>query len=494
LPDTIPFLPELFQQAGYYTVNAGKIEGSGGKPKTDYNFSWDRSHYDGDDWAGRASGQPFFAQLQMDGGKARKVQVSNPVDPKEVQLPPYYPDDEILRQDWAEYLNTVIHLDDQVGQIVERLEREQILDSTAIFLFTDHGISHLRGKQYLYDEGLHIPLIIRWPELEGQSQVQEQLLSHIDIAATSLELAGIQVPQIMQGQSIFGDDERLMVFSARDRADETIDMMRSVRTERYKYIRNFYPNKPHAQQNQYKDGKLILQHLRELYAEDKLEPQFARYFYPQRPVEELYDLQHDPHEMHNLASNPKHYNTLFLMKDALFDWMEKSNDLGCIPEPVAEELGVKYGNKYHILAQEPDLQSASLEMMAADENGDVEVLVGGLDDTRPSIRFWAAYGLGNIGISKTTDDLEPLLDDQNPSVRIAAARALCLLRQDKTAIQVLAEGLDADNVIVSMYAAEFIEDVGREQCSDIMPAIRKATESPYEFTRRIARRLVKNWG
>lgn len=496
LPDTIPFLPRLFQEAGYYTVNAGKIDGPGDAGKTDYNFEWERSAYNGDDWSGRKDGQPFFAQLQMSGGKARKVKVAAPVNPEQVQLPPYYPDDEILREDWAEYLNTVIHLDDQVGQILERLESEEILDSTIVFLFTDHGVSHLRGKQFLYDEGIHIPLIIRYPRAMKVGGVEARLISHIDIAATSLQLAGIDIPPDMQARSFVENDRepREMVYSTRDRADETIDMIRSVRTANFKYIRNFYPNKPHAQENQYKDGKQILQRLRQLYAQGQLEPKFARYFYDQRPVEELYDLTKDPWEMHNLASDPAYLDTLADMQKMLFDWMRTSGDLGMIPEPVAEELGKKHGNKYFIYQKEgKQLQSDCLTMMAADEKGEVETLLEGLTDERPFVRFWAAYGLGNLMIDKTIPELEPFLNDDNIAVKLAAARAMCLMGESEKALKVLEAGLKDDNVIASMYAAEFIEDVGPVIGKDIMPAIHEATKSPYEFTGRIAKRLVKTW-
>ena len=271
LPENVPFLPSLFKEAGYYTIIGGESKAAGAdKPvphnsgKTDYNFEWENDLYDHYDWQNRLPGQPFFAQIQLRGGKYRDIGLENPVDPAQVKLPPYYPDDEVLRNDWAEYLNSILHLDRVVKDIMNRLEAEKIADSTAVFLFTDHGISHLRGKQFLYDDGIKIPLIIKWPGVTQPGIGREHLVSHIDIAATSLYMASIPVPEAMQGQPLYGDNYQpgTYVFAARDRCDETVDLIRAVRTQRFKYIHNFFPFKSHAEPNQYKDRKIIIQHLR----------------------------------------------------------------------------------------------------------------------------------------------------------------------------------------------------------------------------------------
>jgi arylsulfatase A-like enzyme len=491
LPDQVPFLPRIFKNAGYYTVN-------GGKSKTDYNFVWESEWYDSnEDWRGRTPGQPFFAQIQLNGGKDRGIEVENPVDPSTVDVPPYYPDDEILREDWADYLNTVLHLDTEVGQIMDRLREESLLDSTVVFLFTDHGVSHLRDKQFLYDGGIHIPLIISGPSIES-GKVRNDLVSHIDIAASSLYLAGIDLPEVMQAQPLYGSDvpSRRAVFSGRDRADETIDMIRSVRTQRFKLIRNFYPHKPHAQENRYKDGKKIIRHMRELYAEGDLQPETARYFYPLRPVFELYDLQNDPWEMNNLAGDPAYADTLHALTVDLNEWMQRSKDLGPIPEPILEELGKKHGSKYFVLSQPENrgLQARCIEMLLADETGEVKKLIDGLSSESASVRFWAAYGLGNLEIPQTAAHILPLLNDSSPVVQIAAARALCRMGYSEEGLQVLQQHLSNENYAVTMYAAEFIEDLGPELAKRIMPVIRNAQDSPFEFTSRIAQRLVDRWG
>ena len=344
LPEGVEPLPVLFQRAGYHTSNGAWPAKGNQIGKTDYNFEWDPKMYDGSDWSGRQPGQPFFAQIQLHGGKYRDAAnwrqqaarlLPGLTDPKEVKLPPYYPDVPGLRDDWAKALDAVRFTDLQVGEIIARLKSENLLDSTVIFFITDHGISTARGKQFLYDEGTHIPFIVRGRGIAA-GQVREDLIEHIDMAAASLGLAGIEIPRPMQGRNILAKDyqPRAAVFAARDRADETVERIRSVRSERYKYIRNFYPQRPHLQPNNYKDHKPCLIALRQAREEGKLsELQERLLFAPTRPAEELYDLSADPWEMNNLAGDPKYDPALQDLRQRLDRWIEESNDHGRTPEP-----------------------------------------------------------------------------------------------------------------------------------------------------------------
>lgn len=501
LPAEVPYLPKLFKEAGYYTVLGShqSVLSSHDKNdrlgKTDYNFIWDPSWYDSNDWKERKPGQPFFAQIQLNGGKFRNAPVENPVNPDDVDIPPYYPDDEVIRTDWAQYLNSVLYLDMEVKQICDRLEEEGIADSTVVFLFTDHGISHLRGKQYLYEDGIKIPMIVRWPEITRAGSRRNDMVTQIDISATSLYLAGIPIPEEMQGQPFYGKNYQPAeyVFAARDRCDETVDLIRAVRNHRFKYIRNFFPHKPHAQPNTYKDGKEIMQHMRQLFADGQLKEETVRYFEPTRPSEELYDLKNDPWEMSNLAGDPAYQDTLQKMQDMLLATIFETNDLGFIPEPILEDLGKQHGNKFYILQQVENrsLIRECIETMELFTRNDVSGLLKALKHERASVRFWAAYGLGNI--SEPSGDAIPsvrvALEDETDAVKIAAARALCRLCQDESALKVLEDNLGNQNLIVGLYAALFIEDLDEELIREILPSIEEAKESPYEFTRRVAVRL-----
>jgi arylsulfatase A-like enzyme len=217
---------------------------------------------------------------------------------------------------------------------VDRLTREGLLDNTVIFFMTDHGISHARGKQFLYDEGIHVPLVVRGPGIAA-GHVRSDLVEHIDLVATSLALAGIPAPPGLQSRNVLaaGSAPREAVYGARDRCDETVERIRSVRTDRFKYIRNFLPERPHLQPNRYKDGKPIVQRLRELHALGALDPLAEKLlFAPTRAPEELYDLDADPHELTNLAEDPACAAVLSELRGRLDRWMGETRDQGREPE------------------------------------------------------------------------------------------------------------------------------------------------------------------
>ncbi len=351
LPDGVTPVPALFQQAGYFTCigsglpgkdhrgmelparNAkGKAANRNPLGKTDYNFEWDPAIYDSHDWAERGE-KPFFMQVQLHGGKLRldspeanralaaraREELGSSTDPAQVTLPPYYPRDPILLEDWAAYLDSVRLTDHHVGQVIARLEKEGQLENTLIIFMTDHGISHARGKQFLYDEGTHIPFIVRGPGI-AKGAVREDLIEQIDMAALSLAAAGLPIPAAMQGRDLFAKDyqPRSHVFAARDRCDETTENLRSLRTDRFLYIRNGHPQRPHLQPNAYKDGKAIVTALRAAHEAGTL-PSVAEdlLFSPTRPVEELYEYINDRWQVTNLAANPEYRATLEQLRQGL---------------------------------------------------------------------------------------------------------------------------------------------------------------------------------
>jgi len=351
LPAGVRPVPERFREAGYYTcIGDGDppADGPRRRPprlgKTDYNFTWDEGMYDGPDWSGRAPGQPFFMQVMLAGGKLRggtaeqaarladraAATFGAAVRPDDVTLPPYLPRDPVLLADQAAYLDAVRFTDAAVGRVVARLEAEGILDETLVIFMTDHGISHVRAKQFLYDEGTHVPLVVRGPGI-ARGAVRDDLVEQIDLPAISLAAAGLPVPAGLQGRDVFApnDEPRDAVFAARDRCDETVDRIRSVRTGRFLYIRNFHPGRPLLQPNAYKDGKTILQVLRALHDAGRLDPLTDRLLYaPTRPAEELYDWRADRWQMTNLAADPAHRSTLEALRARLDRWMEETGDRG----------------------------------------------------------------------------------------------------------------------------------------------------------------------
>ncbi|MBD3374705.1 sulfatase-like hydrolase/transferase [candidate division KSB1 bacterium] len=522
----VKLLPQLFQEAGYFTVLASNDFLEINRPdeppeqteqaetndetqeekeiklgKTDYNFVWDRAIYDSNTWADRAEDQPFFAQIQLRGGKYRNAPVDNPVDPAKVDLPPYYPDHPVMREDWARYLNSVLWFDKEVGEIMERLESEGLAENTVVFLYTDHGISHLRGKQFLYDEGIHIPLIARWPgELQAGTKRNDPVTA-IDISVSSLNLAGIAIPDYMDGQPLFDPSvqPRSFIAAARDRCDETIECIRCIRTDRYKYIRNYFSNKPHMQPNRYKLGKDITQTMIYLHEQGKLNDLQARIFEPSRPPEELYDLQNDPHEIKNLADDPAHQETLQELAGLHRQWIKETRDMGLFPEPVLEELGLEYGNKYFVL-QDPDNLALLDELIRIieirEQEGDagLETLVKALDHDSAAVRYRACYEIGNLdSVASAVKVLRPMLEDDSEAVRIAAARALCRAGKPEEGTPVLQNALlNSGNHVIRHHAALFFEDIAPPYAEPYLEDFKTAEQDSYEFVTRVAERLVKN--
>ncbi|RMG61622.1 MAG: arylsulfatase [Bacteroidetes bacterium] len=339
LPPPVVPLPELFRQGGYWVSNASQKNLSH-FGKTDYNFIHDvKTFYDGPNWRGRAPGQPFFAQVQVFYPHRPFVRDSaRPVDPAAVQIPPYYPDHPLTRADWAWYLETVQHVDQAVGELLDTLQAEGLLENTIVMFLGDQGRPHVRAKQFLYDPGTHTPLIIRWPDGRGAGSTDGRLVSNIDLAAASLTLAGIPIPAWMQGRDFLAEraPARGAVFTMRDRRDETVDRIRAVRTGRFKYIRNFYPERPWSQFNAYKKFRYpVLTLMEVMHQRGQLSPVQARFFAPSRPPEELYDLQTDPYEVHNLADDPAHADTLAALRQRLDRWLTEA-DRGQYPESPEE--------------------------------------------------------------------------------------------------------------------------------------------------------------
>ncbi len=351
LPSGVRPLPAMLKDAGYHTcIGDGLgVSGDGQLGKTDYNFQWDRAIYDASDWGARQPGQPFFMQVMLPGGKLRGESIESiralskraidtfgaAVGLDDVELPPYLPRDPVLLEDQAAYLSAVRFTDAHVGLVLARLEAEGILDDTVVIFMTDHGISHARGKQFLYDEGTRIPLVVRGPGIPRGVR-RSDLVMQIDLAAITLAAAGVAQPASMQARDPFapGSEPREAVFAARDRCDETVDRIRSVRTPTWLYVRNFHPRRPHLQPNAYKDGKAIVQRLRELHAEGSLNPlQEQLLFAAQRPEEELYAWPADRHQLRNLAADPAHAADLADLRRRLEGWMAACGDSG--PEPDA---------------------------------------------------------------------------------------------------------------------------------------------------------------
>lgn len=354
LPSGVRVLTDWLRDAGYFTANLVELPaelGFKGTGKTDWNFAYQGKPFEGSRWNELKEHQPFYAQINFH-ETHRKFQAPAKTDPAKVALPPYYPDHPVARADWAQYLDAAQELDRKIGLILAQLDRDGLADNTVVVFFGDNGQAHVRGKQFCYEEGLHVPLIVRWPKGSAApagfrpGTVDQRLLSAIDLAPTMLALAGRSKPKLMEGQVFLGatsEPPRQYVFGARDRCDETTFRLRTVRDDRYRYIRNFTPDRPFLQPNAYKERAYPVWNLiKDLHAQGKLTPVQGVLAAPTMPPEELYDLQADPYEIHNLVGSAEHSQVLVRLRAALDEWIAQTHDQGQVPEPAdAYERSVK---------------------------------------------------------------------------------------------------------------------------------------------------------
>ena len=345
LPKGVKTVPELFQAAGYETFNEGK---------TDYNFVYDNSAlYSVANWGeAQAKGKPWFGQIQLKGGKNGKAVLSKadstPVDPADVTIPPYYPDAPEFRQAYADHYACVLGTDQSVGGILARLKADGLLENTVVFFYSDHGAPPLlRHKQFCYEGGVRVPLLVSWAgnqaAVRRNGAVRGDLVSGIDIAVSSLALAGIDIPDHMEGRNLFAPDheKRQFVICARDRCDFTIERIRAVVTKRFKYLRNSLTDRPYLQP-QYRDGQVLMKTWKALRDEGKLTPAAAVFVGDRRPAEEFYDLDNDPDEVHNLVGDPKFAKELQRHRDILTGWIKETGDKGQHTESPEGLLQVMY--------------------------------------------------------------------------------------------------------------------------------------------------------
>ncbi len=332
LPSPVMPVTEYFRKAGYFVSN-GSGEALNKKiSKSDFNFEYEPAKlFDGADWSQRVDGQPFFAQVQIK--QPHRPFVKSGKSGEGLKIPPFYPDHPVTRADWANYLASIELLDQKVGAVLDRLKKEGLADNTIVFFFGDHGAPHVRGKQWLYDEGISIPLIIRWPGALRPGKVVG-MVSMIDFVPTVLAMAGIDRPDHLHGTELFSESGELkfhpnQIFAARDRCGDAVDRIRCYRTLQWKYIRNYFPERSFSQMSGYKKLQYpVLTLMAVMNEQGRLEGRQAEWFAESRPAEELYDLENDPDELINLAGDPAQAEKLAEMSAILDEWILQTGDQG----------------------------------------------------------------------------------------------------------------------------------------------------------------------
>ena len=335
LPAGMKTYPELLRSAGYYTSNNSKEDYQFESPVTMWDESGAKAHY-----RNRPdSTQPFFSIFNFMVTHESQVWMREHeellVRPEEVSVPAVYPDDSLTRRVLARFITNAMRMDKQVGEVVAQLKEDGLYENTIIFFFSDHGDGMPYFKRELYDRGLRAPLLIKAPFLEAGSQSNE-LISFVDFAPTLLSLAGVPIPESMQGQAFLGQQKsatpRKYSFAARDRMDSEYDRVRAVTDGEFKYIRNYMPEKPNYQNVKYRLQNPLMIHLLELNSKGLLNANQARWFALTKPVEELYDTKTDPWEFKNLIGNPLYEEKLRELRKAHEDWVLTYGDLGALDE------------------------------------------------------------------------------------------------------------------------------------------------------------------
>jgi len=364
-PVDIKAFPELLRQAGYFTFNTAKqdYQFSGTIPGSGPFTIWDEEN-NTNLWRNRAQGQPFFGMMNFlethesgvftplghrpnslmhfilqvfrkISGVQKKVVT---IPPETVSLPPYYPNTPIIRKDIARHYENVAAMDALVGDIFNKLEQDDLLESTIIIWTTDHGDGLPRAKRELYDSGIKVPMVIYYPEAFRPKGIEvgtidEQLISFVDFAPTFLSLAKAPIPTYLQGQDFIIPDtlERSYIFAARDRIDEIKDRQRAVRNQRFKYIKSWYPNQPGGHKLDFRDNVELMKELWRLKAAEQLNADQLLWFQPPGK-ERLFDIQNDPFELHDLSKDTTYAEALKKMQTTLEKWLTHTEDWSSEPE------------------------------------------------------------------------------------------------------------------------------------------------------------------
>ncbi len=398
--------PAYLRDAGYYCTNNAKTDYNFPVPKDAWDDSSNKAH-----WRNRPNkSQPFFsvfnytvthesqnrASKQQYENNTRRLTTEQRHDPSKAKLPSYYPDTPVVRNNWAVCYDNVTAVDYLVADLLAELDADGLADNTVVFFFGDHGRGLTRGKRFLYDTGLRVPLLVRWPGKIKPGTVVDDLTAFVDFGPTVLSIAGVDIPKHMQGQAFLGpqkaDKPREYIYAARDRMDERYDMIRAVRDQRYKYIRNYMPWKPYSQHLNYAEAMPILQEWRRLLAAGELTGPAALFMQPSKPVEELYDCVNDPDEINNLAGDPNHRATLDRLRSAHQAWVKQTADLGFVAEIDMLDMIRKSPTDWRSLPRPSGYPPA-----AAPAVGSVSTLSRQLEDDNFAVALQAALALDELG-------------------------------------------------------------------------------------------------
>ncbi len=516
LPADFHGYPHYLRQAGYFATN---------QVKTDYNLRdepvlvrrwWNRSDPQAH-WRQRAPGQPFLAVInnmdthqsrssvypeeQFEREIGRRLPRDQRADPARVVVPPFYPDTPASRKALARYYDCVAVLDQKVGAILRDLEADGLAGNTIVFFYGDHGMGMPRGKRLLHDSGMRVPLLVRFPPKwahlapAAPGAAVDRLVNFVDFAPTLLSLAGVPIPGHFQGTAFLGaaaGPARRYLHGARDRVDEVFDTSRSVRDERWLYLRNYRPHLSWAPPEGYSDQSPFRRELRAAAQRGALGSGPTAWLGSTRPREELYDTLADPHQVVNLAADPAHATTLARLRGELRRWLEEVRDVAFLPE---EQMFARAAGRppYELLRAPGGAERFARILAAAEAVGDPGAAArqrAWLGDADPTVRYWAAVGLtaNPAGARTARTELERALRDASPSVQLEAAAALLGAGAAAEALPRLEAALRDPDLNLALHAARALELAGAP-ARPALPAIRARLAQAQTRERRVSHEL-----
>ncbi|MEC9093619.1 MAG: sulfatase-like hydrolase/transferase [Planctomycetota bacterium] len=516
LPRAFKMYPQFLREAGYYCTNNKKEDYNLAKIGQVWSESGKKAH-----WKNRAPGQPFFAifnhTISHESQIRNSIQKVNQIhDPKKARIPAYHPDTPAVRKNWAQYYDRLTMMDQNVAKNLDEIEKAGLTDDTIIFYYGDHGSGMPRSKRWPYNSGLQVPMIVHFPEkwkhlapkdykVNGSS---DRLVSFVDLAPTLLSLAGITPPEWMQGHAFAGKfetKEPQYSFGFRGRMDERYDLVRSVRGKRFIYIRNYMPHKPYGQHLNYMFVTQTTQDWFRLFQEGKLN-QVQSAFWKTKPAEELYDLELDPDEVHNLTQSKDHQSVLNQLRKAHRNWAKKIKDVGFLSEWEIHDRS-KGSTPYEMGHDESQYEfdlifSAANQATSLREN-DIPSVCSLLGNKNPAVRYWGAIGLLTYqqkGFEQGQQELRKALKDKSPIVQITAAESLGRYGKPEdvsAAIEVLlqhaAPRADVYLAIAAWNAIDHIDDRAKpfaEQIRALSPTPTKALPRVSGYSGRIKQKVI----
>jgi arylsulfatase A-like enzyme len=468
-PAELRGFPAYLRDVGYYCTN---------HDKTDYNApvdmkdTWDDSSKNAH-WRNRPAGKPFFAVFNFEVTHESSIfgkyqPLADGTDPASVRIPAYCPDTPETRADRALYYDQHRRLDVEVAELLAQLKGDGLAEDTIVFYYGDNGGVLPRSKRFAYESGLHVPLIIRFPEKWRRlapgppgSRV-ESPVSFVDFAPTMLSLAGATPPKYYQGHAFAGPKKEApqeYAFCHRDRMDERYDLVRTARDKQFRYIRNYRPDLPWGMHVQYLWEQAGMKVWEKLYKAGKLN-EVQRRFWEEKPEEELYDLHADPDEVNNLTATPEHRATLDRLRAALRKHMLEIRDNGFIPEgsPLEGFANTRDESTYPL-----ERVLAAADLATARDAANLSQFIKGMAARNEVIRYWSVLGCLMLK-EKAEPAKEALLkamQDSSPQVQVVAAETLCRIGETERGLKALGQLLlKHENAKVRLQAANSLDHLG----------------------------------